>query len=292
MSRVSSASSLQQPDVLAPLPAAAATSAPRAAISPGPSLGGVDSFESVFPRPANDLTFGRFDGGLLELPGKNIPGLTDIDLWLRGGIPLTAKAKTGLGSDVDAIVNKSSTLSKHVRELQKDGWSIKFGTAGGGTFANRNTKEIVIDANQKGSPLTVTQSLAHEVGHGKHTLAPYVSPSGLTKEEYIQRNINRHLRDEGAATFENLKARDEVKAKASKDIGVSGTQSAQYIAIYDDFKKGRLTQEEAITKLGALFGTGETTSTTGQTYNDYYGASYRAFWDANYSHLKAGERAP
>jgi type VI secretion system secreted protein VgrG len=182
-----------------------------------------------------------------------------------------AAVKSGLGDDVDKLAANSPTLQKQLAELQKDGWKIQYGPAGGGSTANRDTKTITIDGNQKGDASASVQSLAHEAGHAKY---PYVADES-SRDKYVK----GALADEGAATLNNIKVQREIKdaTGGKSDIGIAGNPANQkdYNAAYDQFQKDG-DEAKARDTIGGIFGQGEETSNTHQKYEDYYGSDYDA----------------
>jgi uncharacterized Zn-binding protein involved in type VI secretion len=209
-------------------------------------------------------------------------------------IGMGAGARTGVGMDTDIIVSLSATLSAAINELQALNWKMVFGKKDGGSSANRNTRVITIDSAKQNDPHALAQTIAHEIGHAKHNLAPPIPPSGLTRDEYIQQNTYRHLDDEGAANFMNAKARDEIRqnSKGREDIGIAGAQKDEYQQIYDEHQAGEVDEEGAKAEMGELFGDGEKTSNTHETYNTYYGKPYANSWDANCKNVTPGGTAP
>lgn len=183
--------------------------------------------------------------------------------------PASTSVKTGLGDDVDKLAAKSPSLQKDMKKLQADGWKTEYGPAGGGSYASRDTvpPKIVIDSNLKSNPTAATQTLAHEVGHATYPYKADVS----SKAAYV----NGTLADEGAATMNNIKVQREILAKGGPDIGIAGNSAnhAAYNKAYDAFLKDG-DAAKARQSMGSIFGTGEKTSTTGQTYADYYGGWY------------------
>ncbi len=186
--------------------------------------------------------------------------------------PVSDKAvpiNTRLGEDVDSLVVKSPSLQKDLQELKDNKWEIEYGKAGGGSFANRNSRppKITIDGSLKDNPTAATQTLAHEVGHATY---PY-------KEDYSSKvaYLNGTLADEGAATLNNIKAQREIIANGGPDIGIAGNSAnhAAYNNAYDQLLKDG-NAVAARQSVGAQFGTGEITSNTGQSYADYYGGWY------------------
>jgi hypothetical protein len=213
---------------------------------------------------------------------NNAPG--GVNEARDAGAPtIDEDVKTGINAEVDGILSKSPTMARDWKDLQAKGWKIREGEAGKGTYADRDRKTIVVDPSEKGNVNRVSQLIAHEAGHAQHGLAPKVSDAGLTKEQFVQRNLQRHLDDEGAANFENAKVRDEIKQNGGPDIGIAGTQSARYEAIYEDYKAGRISEAEARTRMGNLFADGEHPSTDpGKTYREYYSKQYEDEWNTKH----------
>lgn len=174
-----------------------------------------------------------------------------------------------LGVDTAALAAKSPSLSADLSALQAKGWKVVLGTAGGGSFADKTAKQITIDRNQVGNPAAAVQTLAHEAGHAR-----YVGKAdGSSREAYIK----SYLRDEGAATLANIRAQREIKAGGGADIGIAGNAANQpaYNKAYDAYVKGQ-DLAKARDAIGTIYGDGEKTSNTNQTYRNYYGSAYDA----------------
>ncbi len=180
---------------------------------------------------------------------------------------------TGLGADVDTLLKKSPSMQKDLDKLQKDGWLIEYGKAGGGSYASRDSSppKIIIDGAEKGNPTAVTQTLAHEVGHATH---PY-TPDYSSKAAYM----NGTLGDEGAATLNNIKVRREIIASGGSDIGIAGNSANHptYNQAYDQYLKDG-NAAGARQTIGKQFGTGEISSVKvdgkSLNYSEYYGDWY------------------
>ena len=123
-----------------------------------------------------------------------------LDEVLMNGVfpaaPAGGGATSSLGKSVDELVEKSPTLKKDLEDLKKDGWKVKYGEDGKGSFASRTDKTITLDGSLKNNPAQATQRLAHEVGHANYPLTPDYS----SKTAYV----NGTLADEGAATMKNI----------------------------------------------------------------------------------------
>ncbi|KVQ21851.1 type VI secretion system Vgr family protein [Burkholderia ubonensis] len=175
--------------------------------------------------------------------------------------------ETGLGHDVDQLAAKSPGLQADLKKLKDDGWKIKYGEPGGGSFARRENQTITLDGSFKGNTAGTTQTLAHEVGHATYGFqADYSSKTAY---------VNGTLADEGAATMNNIKARREILANGGADIGIAGNSAnhAAYNKAYDQFLKDG-NADAARQAIGAQFGRGEITSNTKQPYAEYYGGWY------------------
>ena len=209
-------------------------------------------------------------------PGKQNKAGASVSAPAAGTVQQTTKNSassfSGYGSDVDSMVEKSPTLKNDITTLKKRGWVFKEGEAGKGTFADRQKRVITVDKNELGNAKDVVQSVSHESGHALYK--PNIDVS--SREAYL----NSTLSDEGAATLNNIKVQREIIANQGGDIGIAGNYAnqSQYNKIFDSYQNGSLTESEARSQIGRIFGQGERTSTTGQLYEDYYGGWY----DKNY----------
>ncbi|TMJ61796.1 MAG: type VI secretion system tip protein VgrG [Alphaproteobacteria bacterium] len=182
---------------------------------------------------------------------------------------------TGLGGGVDQLVSMSPTLSRNIATLQSQGWTISY-VPSHGYYSDRTAKTIVIDTND---PASAARELSHETGHGMYTPDPYVPPDGLTRQQYIDQNVARSLRDEGEATMTNSDVRREISNNGGPDIGIAGAQPNTYQQIADRHPDPA-DRNQARTEIGNAYADGEHPSTTpGQTYRQYYSQPYADYWD-------------
>lgn len=227
----------------------------------------------------NNLPACRQGDTILEAIGptnKISMGCLNVQIGMSGG-----SVSTGLGAGVDALASQSSTLSDNLRQLQQDGWKIRYGDAGKGSYADRAAKEIVIDSNERGNTEAIVQTLAHESGHALYEPDAYVPPAGLTKQEYVDRNTNNALKDEGEATMTNADVRKELNDAGASDIGIAGAQGDKYQEIADKYPDPA-DRDKARQEIGDAFADGEHPSTDpSKTYGDYYGQPYSDWWDTN-----------
>jgi hypothetical protein len=178
-----------------------------------------------------------------------------------------AGVSTGLGAKVDAIAAKSPTLQQNLKYLDDLGWNINYGPSNGGSHYNKDTKNIVIDSNHQIDPIAAARALSHEIGHAMYSYQYQYDYSSRTAY------INSRLADEGAATMKTIQIQREIKAVGGPNIGEPTTNFGQYNKIYDQY----LRDEDAVAarrKIGVLYGTGEMTSNTMETYEVYYGKLY------------------
>jgi hypothetical protein len=188
----------------------------------------------------------------------------------RAAAPDPMGVRATFGADAAALIAKSPSLTRDLQALQNDGWTIVTATSGGST-CNKSTKTITIDTSTNNSPALLAQVIAHEAGHARYTANVDTS----SRAAFVRTN----LADEGAATLANIRAQREIIANGGADIGIAGNSAnhAAYNTAYDAFVAGG-SEATARDAIGTIFGNGERTSNTNQTYTDYYGS----FYDANY----------
>jgi type VI secretion system secreted protein VgrG len=202
-----------------------------------------------------------------------------------------AAVTPGLGGNIDSLVSKSPSLAKDVQSLLAAGWTFQYGAANGGTYTDVDNKTIVHDANEQSNLSEAAISVSHESGHALNP-NPEVQMSGLTRAEYVKRGTDAELAGEGAATLANARARDEILAAGGPDIGIAGAQSKKYDAIYQQYKAGKITRDQAEKQIAQAYGQGEKTSNTNQNYRTYYKSYYEQAWDAAYPNKPKTFRAP
>lgn len=172
-----------------------------------------------------------------------------------------------LGANAEELVAHSPTLTDDLEILKKELWTIKYGEAGKGSFASRKPPIITLDPELKKNPKDLIKVLAHEVGHARYDFKPDMS----SKESYVRGALD----DEGAATMRNIKIQREIIKSGNIDIGIAGQHNnvPAYNSAYDQYVKDG-DYKAAIREIGQVFGSREYTSTSMETYADYYGKSY------------------
>jgi WXG100 family type VII secretion target len=177
---------------------------------------------------------------------------------------------------VRELVKKSPTLSAQVASLNGK-VTYKMGPKGSTkTYFDPKTNQIIIGPAE--SLNAQVSSIAHETGHAKYK-APYHAPvKGMTKTDYIQKNVREQMLDEGNAQFNAAVVRDEVKKAGGPTLKIPGTQESKYLSAYNDYKAGKITKQQAVGKMADLMGN-EKTSVDNQPYKQYYGKTYEDFWN-------------
>jgi len=194
----------------------------------------------------------------------------------------TKLATTPLSKDVNKMSQKSATLKDNIVKLQNDGWTIKKGIAGKGSFADRSTKTITIDPSEGTKDIVV--GLAHETGHADYTKPadPSVeddSPSIAKGKEYIRKVVENCLLDEGQAQIVACKTAKELEAAGETGISIPGANSDKYKEIYEKIEAGTLTMDQGRKEMAKVMAT-ETTSNSSENYIDYYSKDPREDWNA------------
>ena len=179
---------------------------------------------------------------------------------------------------VRELVKKSPTLAAQIESLEGK-VTFKMGPKGSTkTYFDPEHNQVVIGPAE--SLNTQVSSIAHETAHAKYN-APYHKPTaGMTKSEYIQKNVREQMLDEGNAQFNAAVVREEVKKAGGPTLKIPGTQQSKYLSAYNDYKSGKTTKPQAVSKMADLMAK-EKTSVDNKPYKQYYGGTYEAWWNKN-----------
>jgi hypothetical protein len=161
--------------------------------------------------------------------------------------------------------------------LEDGGWTFEQISGGSVTDRQHNTIQI-----QEGRPAEdMVRSISHETGHALEGAPPYHPPTdSMTRQEYIDQNVREKLLGEGAAQLNGATARGEILSNGGPDIGISGSQTDDYQAVYDSYSSGDINRQQAIDQMADLMAN-ETTGNTHQPYPEYYGKPFADYWDAH-----------
>src|SRR5882724_10474403 len=113
--------------------------------------------------------------------------------------PAAAASTTPLSMSVLLQIAKCPAMKADLENLQKNGWTVVWGSAGGGGFSDRPNKKITLDPSACTDDKSTIRDLAHEMGHAQYVL-PSVTPDGKTRAEYVAALVQANLEDEGEAT--------------------------------------------------------------------------------------------
>lgn len=184
----------------------------------------------------------------------------------------------GFSDKVREIVKKSPHLRAQIFGLQQDGINFQVGTAGDGSSFNSGTKTITIEPGR--TDREIVASIAHEVGHARSKRANFIPDTPtMTRDGFVDANVDNQLKGEADAQLNAAIVRAEVKSNGGPDIGIPGTQTAKYQAVYNKFVKGDITHDQAIDQMATLMGNERVSTPPVIPYREYYGNFYRAHWD-------------
>lgn len=140
----------------------------------------------------------------------------------------------------------------------------------------------LIDSEKTNFSMTV-QSLAHEIGHALHKGESLVSPRGLTRKQFIDKNVFTLLTSEGAATLYNLEITEEILANTNKkiDIGIAGANISRYKKIFEKYKKSEpgFTKTATEAAMGRIYGNYEIPNGKTVNYFRSYQDHFLKEWD-------------
>jgi hypothetical protein len=178
------------------------------------------------------------------------------------------------------LVKQSPTLRAQVLQAEQSGYFFRTGSVADGYYTDWDHSTIVID--QPLGDATTVSHIAHEVSHAttaqQHSIP--ATPT-MTRDEYVQQNVDNLMHNEGEAQFHASQVRAELQAAGGPDIGIPGTQTADYQRVYDEFRAGTITRAQAIDQMGTSMGNERVSTPPYQPYRDYYADSFRGDWDTN-----------
>jgi hypothetical protein len=252
--------------------------------SPWPLLPGSETPSTT---PSNDTTAPSGPSQeTLPTSSDNLPG--GVSGANDAGAPGEPdRIVTGLGAEVDATINQSPTLRRLWDEARAKDWQIQIVRNDVRSNANHREKVITLNLNNIGpggdQVAKLTSALAHEIGHASHPPHEYIG--ARTKAEFVAKNTAESLKAEGEAAFENAMARDEILANGGRDIGIRGKFDDDYTKIYEDYKAGHVSKDEAILRMGDVQGRepekfGPDGSTVTSTRKEQFEQDHAVVWDA------------
>jgi hypothetical protein len=170
-------------------------------------------------------------------------------------------------SVLDGIA-KCPAMATDLDNLQRNGWTVVWGTPGGGYFSDKSTKVITLDPNKGTSADNVVTMLSHEMGHAKFT-PTNVTPNRRTRAEYVRDKVQSNLEDEGEATLTQIEYKGCLKKGGGPNVAMYG-KSAEYEAIAKKYPDPS-DRAKARTEIANIYGDNEHPSPCpDQTYRQFY----------------------
>lgn len=175
---------------------------------------------------------------------------------------------TGLGDQVDAILNKSPTLESMLNAA-KD-WGVQILPTTGNSEFRSNENTVYININ--GTPEQIITSLTHELGHA---IAYATRDDSISYSSSKEDFIDYHTDTEAEATMFNIAVDRELAAQGI-DILIAGNGANfdAYNSAYDQYMAGG-SWTQAVDTISDIFKTNEKVG--GVTYEEYYGD----WWERN-----------
>lgn len=218
------------------------------------------------------------DRGSAIHAGDNVreSGLRPMDMAELRARALGSEISTGLGNNIDALVRRSPTLTARVRNIQRDGWLVRYGDRGSGDYMNSREKTITVDGRWRDDDVGTVAVLAHETRHADPQAyqGADISPDGKTREEWIKLKAMEQLRREGDAVLAEAEVRREILDDSGPEISVP----RKYVDIYEKFRQEDLSPESARDAAAEMYGD-EIMSSSRAPYREWYEKMYRKLWD-------------
>jgi hypothetical protein len=161
---------------------------------------------------------------------------------------------SGFGPEADAIIAKDPVLTRRIRDLQREDWIFEYGKSEEAEFdawTNRGQRRVGIHERYRGDPVLTVRNLAHEVNHAHpEGYQPKEIPfEGRTRTQWIEENIEEHVKDEGDADIEARDTRMRILSARGPDIGL-GFDSYPARTSYEQYAEGHISREEAGEAIG------------------------------------------
>jgi hypothetical protein len=173
------------------------------------------------------------------------------------GDPKTSKAPpivSGLGKEVDELLNKSPYLRDLWAKAKANGWHMEI-THDGKSHTDERSKTIFINpanvsAQGAQRPGQLATLVAHEIGHASVSFTPTARANN--EEDYVSKNVELRKKYEGEAALVNLIAHEQILAATREDIGIRGGLDDFYLDVYKRLQSDEIGRDEAIHELGEL----------------------------------------
>ena len=195
---------------------------------------------------------------------------------------------SGLGKDVDRLLNKSQTMRELFAKAKDLGYKIEFRNGPNETDHDKNRIYINPNSLIDGHKLTPTELAAlasHEIDHAANGPGRPILP--LDREGFAKQSQRAELEQEASAALTNAKVRAEIMAAGGEDIGIRGGLDEKVIRIFEEGKNQvpPMTDQEikaALVPVVAAEPRGRPDGTIGRT-DQVFLEKYQAAYDALYN---------
>jgi hypothetical protein len=195
-----------------------------------------------------------------------------------------------LGEEVSELVKLSPTFTARLAEARRDGWTIGYGPAGEGSYADRENRQIVVDSEARNQPRKEISILAEEIGHATNPNPPRELPyHGDDPDDWAARNTDEWLKDEGEAKLFGVQVFLEIERNGGPYIRVGGRHFSEYERIYEEVVDGVMSREQGRELIGRMHDMDEFGSGTNRSYGDHWRAHFIGVYLNKYA---AGGGAP
>jgi WXG100 family type VII secretion target len=217
-------------------------------------------------------------GGLILIIGGGVAAIWWLSQNLRGLSDADAQKK------VEDILNNSEIGREAVQKAKDLGVSFKLSTAGSGTYYDSSTNTIYVDPNTQ--PDFAASSYIHELTHAQQHTQQWPDVMALSRDDYVTATLTKEA-DAVIAEFRYEKQNGllDFVSSPSYEQAYWNTYNQKYAELKNndpnlaETELQRLANEAGREKLLESYRDGTIeTSTTNQSYVDYYGNA----WDVNH----------
>ncbi|WP_157228776.1 hypothetical protein [Nocardia brevicatena] len=152
--------------------------------------------------------------------------------------------------EVAALVGMSPTLTENLRELDADGWIIRWGPKDSLSSTDGEGKVINIDIGVRGNDKELAAILAHETGHARKSSETVYHPGmppqkGMSRVQWIKEQIYFSFLNEAAAQMVSAQVRQEILDNDGPDIPLDDAAKGAY----NSYIAGEISRQEARIKI-------------------------------------------
>lgn len=127
-----------------------------------------------------------------------------------------------VGQVVEAVIRMDPITAQRITDLERDGWKFGYGGDIPYGITREDVRQIVFGYKGRESASSAVKTLIHEVRHARREgyKPKHISPTGLNRNEWIDRSLQERFRAEGDADIELRDARNRLIREGVPDIGL------------------------------------------------------------------------